>query len=283
MESCKTGYGNPMRQKIARQIEREIKANIQIKQSVIPEYIANGNNLKFYEGSDRGPDFVRCALKSCELLKILHLSLPDNMIGEKEIADIAYVLKKNTPLKVLNLSNNVIDPKAALLLSEALSSNSNLRELDLSCNKLGNAGVAILAELFVKQKLQKHKRIIDKQKAIKAEEKAGEADKKKRVPKIKTKLEKLMLDNNTRTVLALKHVYTILIANPNIEITIDLPDTLKNDTEESEKSDASSVENDDGEFNEIVSGIGSVHPLSSGEMSPNDPRGLKKGTSAVFS
>ena len=60
---------------------------------------------------------MRCALKSCELFKILHLSLPDNMIGEKEMMDIAYVIQKNTPLRTLNLSDNVMDAKAAMVLA----------------------------------------------------------------------------------------------------------------------------------------------------------------------
>lgn len=163
MEQCKVGYGNPMKQKIARQIDREIKANLQIRKDVVPIYKENGNSLKFYEGSDRGPDFVRCALKSCELFKILHLSLPDNMIGEKEMMDIAYVLQKNTPLTILDLSNNVIDPKAAQILSNALGTNSNLRQLDLRNNKLGNCGVAQIMEVFIKQSLQKHYRNVEKQ------------------------------------------------------------------------------------------------------------------------
>lgn len=115
----------------------------------MPVYQANGNSLPEYEESDRGPDFVRCALKSCELFKILHLSLPDNMIGEKEMYDIAYVLQKNTPLRVLNLSKNVIDSKASLVLANALKHNSNLKELDLSENRMKNAGIALLTEIFI--------------------------------------------------------------------------------------------------------------------------------------
>lgn len=122
---------------------------------MVPAYKSNGNSLKNYEESDRGPDFVRCALKSCELFKILHLSLPDNMIGEKEMLDIAQVISKNTPLRTLNLSNNVVDAKAAVILAQSLSSNSQLRELDLSNNKLKDAGIAIMMEIFVMQKLAK--------------------------------------------------------------------------------------------------------------------------------
>ena len=101
---------------------------------------------------------MRCALKSCELFKILHLSLPDNMIGKKEMKDIAYVLARNTPLRTLNLSENVVDAKAARVLADALCSNSNLRELDLRHNCLNDAGIAVLTEIFTMQKLQKWNR-----------------------------------------------------------------------------------------------------------------------------
>ena len=116
---------------------------------MFPRYKANNNSLVNYEESDRGPDFVRCALKSCELFKILHLSLPDNMIGEKEMNDIAYVLQRNTPLKTLNLSDNVVDAKAAKILANALGYNSHLREIDLRNNKLGDSGIAVLIEPFI--------------------------------------------------------------------------------------------------------------------------------------
>ena len=121
----------------------------------MPAYKANNNSLEHYEESDRGPDFVRCALKSCELFKILHLSLPDNMIGSKEMLDIAYVLSRNTPLRTLNLSDNVVDAKAALVLAESLGSNSHLKELDLRNNKLADAGVAVLMTPFILQRLQR--------------------------------------------------------------------------------------------------------------------------------
>ena len=154
MVCCKMSYGNPLRRKICRFIETEIKANLQIKATVVPAYKANGNSLEQYEETDRGPDFVRCALKSCELFKILHLSLPDNMIGEKEMLDIAYVLSRNTPLRTLNLRYNIIDAKASLILALSLVTNSNLREIDLRDNILGNAGIAVLMEPFILQKLR---------------------------------------------------------------------------------------------------------------------------------
>ena len=77
------------------------------------------------------------------------MSLPDNMIGRNEIKNIAYVLKRNTPLRILNLSRNKIDPKAALILADSLRPNSTLRELNLSYNILGDAGIAVIAEIFI--------------------------------------------------------------------------------------------------------------------------------------
>ena len=92
----------------------------------------------------------------------MHLSLPDNMIGEKEMNDIGYVVARNTPLKTLNLSGNVIDAKASLILSNALRSNSNLREIDLSDNNMNDAGIALLMEIFILQQLQSRKRKMDR-------------------------------------------------------------------------------------------------------------------------
>ena len=208
MESCEMTYGNPLKSKICRKIEREIKANHKIKTTVLPAYKANGNSLEHYEESDRGPDFVRCALKSCELLKILHLSLPDNMIGDKEMIDIAYVLSRNTPLRTLNLSDNAVDAKAALVLAESLGSNSHLRELDLRNNRLGDAGVAVLMEPFITQKLQKALNSADKSgpeknPSDKVINKVADSETQKKSKKdqrfdrkLKMKIERLLLDDN---------------------------------------------------------------------------------------
>jgi hypothetical protein len=44
---------------------------------------------------DRGPEFIRCGIKSVELLDILHLSLPDNMLSINEAKMLARMLEKN--------------------------------------------------------------------------------------------------------------------------------------------------------------------------------------------
>lgn len=186
---------------------------------------------------------MRCALKSCELFKILHLSLPDNMIGEKEMNDIAYVLQRNTPLKTLNLSENVVDSKAAKILAKALGHNSHLRDLDLRNNKLGDAGIAVLCEPFILQKLMKFRKVDSKpSKKSKDEEVIPPEENGKQkmlmsvtkknleaavanmsTRKLKMKIERLLINNNEQTEEALKHIYTALLANPDIEIRIDLP------------------------------------------------------------
>jgi hypothetical protein len=42
--------------------------------------------------------------------------------------------------------------------------------------------------------------------------------------KLKMRVERLSLDKNQQTNEALKHIYTVLIGNPDIEISIDLPE-----------------------------------------------------------
>ena len=46
------------------------------------------------------------------------------------------------------------------------------------------------------------------------------------------KIEKLLIDENEQTLEALKHVYTVLIINKNIEISIDLPEVPPVDIDE---------------------------------------------------
>lgn len=49
---------------------------------------------------------MRCAIKMSELNDIVHLSLPDNMLQLEDARMIADLLKKNTPLRHLNLAEN---------------------------------------------------------------------------------------------------------------------------------------------------------------------------------
>ena len=51
------------------------------------------------------------------------------------------------------------------------------------------------------------------------------------------KLKKLVLDINEQTEDALKHIYTLLLANSDIEVSIDLPyDKVRNDSDSGESS-----------------------------------------------
>jgi Ran GTPase-activating protein (RanGAP) involved in mRNA processing and transport len=94
-----------------------------------------------YEIDDKGQDFIRCAVKTTQLLNVLHLSLPDNLLGFKEAQLIASMINKNTPLKILNLSRNSFDFESAAIIGDSLLSNSNLKSLDMSYNRMGDTGI----------------------------------------------------------------------------------------------------------------------------------------------
>ena len=54
---------------------------------------------KKYELIDKGPDFMRCAIKMAQIHKIIYLSLPDNMLALEDARMLAQMLKLNTPLR----------------------------------------------------------------------------------------------------------------------------------------------------------------------------------------
>ena len=64
------------------------------------------NKIKKYELIDKGPDFMRCAIKTTELKHIIMLSLPDNMLGLEDARMLSEMIRKNSPLKILNLNKN---------------------------------------------------------------------------------------------------------------------------------------------------------------------------------
>ena len=112
---------------MGRIIEREIKANIQA---------ATSDNVLHqvgrYELVDKGSDFMRCAIKMTQLQNILHLSLPDNMLNLEDTRMIADLIKRNAPLRKLNLSTNQLDADCAALIADSLIYNQNLQVLDVS-------------------------------------------------------------------------------------------------------------------------------------------------------
>lgn len=96
---------------------------------------------------------MRCAIKSVELLKIRHLSLPDNMLGQDESRMIANMIKLNPPLKTLNLEMNILDAECAKMIADALKFNTNLSILNISKNKLSDLGVMILLRPLIKARI----------------------------------------------------------------------------------------------------------------------------------
>lgn len=99
---CRLRYGNPISNKLGRFIEREIKANIQAIDFTSQE----NNTQKRYELIDKGPEYMRCAIKMAQVHHLLHLSLPDNMLALEDARMLADLIKSNTALRKLNLSKN---------------------------------------------------------------------------------------------------------------------------------------------------------------------------------
>ena len=95
-------YGNPISSKMGRVFEREIKAN---NQAIESKRNKRKSKVK-WELVDKGPYYMRCAIKMTELKSILYLSLPDNMLGLEDTRMLSDLLIKNTPLRNLNLSKN---------------------------------------------------------------------------------------------------------------------------------------------------------------------------------
>jgi len=80
--SLQLKYGNPISDKLALVLDRELKANMQAL-----EYEKSHKRIDKtarFQQTDRGPDYIRCAIKMTELRNILHLSLPDNMLKIEE-------------------------------------------------------------------------------------------------------------------------------------------------------------------------------------------------------
>ena len=102
MISCALKYGNPISDKLGLTLRREITANIQAL-----EYERTHKHLDStarFQLIDKGPDHMRCAIKMTELRNIVHLSLPDNMLGLEDARMLSDLLVLNTPLQKLDLS-----------------------------------------------------------------------------------------------------------------------------------------------------------------------------------
>ena len=228
---CQIKYGNPISAKMGRTIEREIKANIQ-GQSYAEELQANGSAAK-YELIDKGPDYMRCAVKMAELHRILFLSLPDNMLALEDARMIAQLVRLNTPLRKLNLSQNQLDADCAAVLANALIYNKNLQLLDVSQNVLGDLGVYLLLTPLIRKHLQEQG-IVSKATPVLYEKelmqgKNVKASKRlfKNIP-ILTRLQYLSLEENMTTWEAYKQVWLVMLADADISVKIEDPATMKN-------------------------------------------------------
>ena len=133
-----------------------MKANDNIQQNFDEAYKFHSSKIRIskirYELTDKGPDYIRCAIKSVELLNILHMSLPDNMISNNETKMLAHMIQQNPPLVTLNVSNNNLDAECAIILAESLKFNDRLKILNLEKNKLGDKGILELLKPLIKQK-----------------------------------------------------------------------------------------------------------------------------------
>jgi Ran GTPase-activating protein (RanGAP) involved in mRNA processing and transport len=88
------------------------------------------------------------------LLNVLHLNLPDNLLRCHDIKLIANMLKKNPPLRILNLSYNNFDYECAEVLGDSLIDNTRLKSLDLAFNRLGDIGIRNLLYPMIKLSLK---------------------------------------------------------------------------------------------------------------------------------
>ena len=75
------------------------------------------------------------------------------MLALEDTRMIADLIKKDTPLRKLNLSSNQLDADCAALIANSLIYNKTLRLLDVSRNLLGDLGVYLLLTPLVRKHL----------------------------------------------------------------------------------------------------------------------------------
>ena len=121
IEKFEIGFGNLISQYLVNAVDQELLSNKQIKENLAKEMSVESMSVKTllcnkalakkfsrmkYEVLDKGPNYMRSALKTVRLLNILHLSLTDNMLGIKEALLLSSLIRANTALRILNLSGN---------------------------------------------------------------------------------------------------------------------------------------------------------------------------------
>jgi len=124
---------------------------VSLKNLLVNKAIAKKFSRMKYEVLDKGPNYMRSALKTVRLLNILHLSLTDNMLGIKEAVLLSNLIRANTALRILNLSGNNFASDSAMVLGDSILENDHLLFLDLSMNRFGDLGIRnILYPLLIR-------------------------------------------------------------------------------------------------------------------------------------
>ena len=233
--NCNIVYGNPISSQIGQVFEREIKANAQALES---KRHKKKSKVK-WELIDKGPDYMRCAIKMTELKNILYLSLPDNMLGLEDARMLSDLLMKNTPLRNLNLSQNSLDADCAALISNSLIYNSNLKLLDVSENCIGDLGVFILLTPIIRKELQA-KNITEKKTPIIPEKELTISTQfvQGRIIRngfpILQQVSFINIMSNETTNEVYKIIHLVQITNPWISIMVEDPQKLIDNNKESE-------------------------------------------------
>jgi len=124
---------------------------VSLKNLLVNKAIAKKFSRMKYEVLDKGPNYMRSALKTVRLLNILHLSLTDNMLGIKEAVLLSNLIRANTALRILNLSGNNFASDSAMVLGDSILENDHMLFLDLSMNRFGDLGIRnILYPLLIR-------------------------------------------------------------------------------------------------------------------------------------
>jgi Ran GTPase-activating protein (RanGAP) involved in mRNA processing and transport len=106
--------------------------------------------------NDKGPTYLRGAIKAIEIFNLIELNLSDNLLEYEQAIMIAEMIALDTHLKVLNLSKNRFDEDCARVFARAIVFNKHLYEIDLSSNRLRDEGIAIFIYPFAYQALCKN-------------------------------------------------------------------------------------------------------------------------------
>ena len=150
------------------------------------------------------------------------------MLALEDARMIAGLLKRNTPLRKLNLSTNQLDADCAALIANSLIYNGNLQFLDISQNVLGDLGAYLLLSPLIRKQLREQSIISASTPVIREKVLIQGKDVKfsKRLIKnigIETQLQFLNMSQNMTTWEVYKQIWLLLIANKQISVQIENP------------------------------------------------------------